>query len=169
MLIAGDNKGGYASYLWERTQPGFVAAFPQTNAGDMTPPNLSLKWFEPSGPTTDNKRNCELIGERQYVAGRRAFDATRPMTRGGVDSVTRYVDMSAVRVAGTFTPDGKPASTTPAMMGAAAAATSSEDNYEQPLPPLLVEGMTNPLFAALGGDKKPPIAPRGCGTCRRPS
>ncbi|MDS1116459.1 neutral/alkaline ceramidase [Gordonia westfalica] len=156
VLIAGDNKG-YASYLWERTQPGFVAAFPQTNAGDMTP-NLSLKWFEPSGPTTDNKRNCELIGERQYVAGRRAFDATRPMTRGGVDSVTRYVDMSAVRVAGTFTPDGKPASTTPAMMGAAAAATSSEDNYEQPLP-LLVEGMSNPLFAALGGDRKPPIAP----------
>ncbi|GAC54851.1 neutral/alkaline ceramidase [Gordonia amicalis] len=156
VLIAGDNKG-YASYLWERTQPGFVAAFPQTNSGDMTP-NLSLKWFTPSGPTTDNKRNCELIGERQYIAGRRAFDATRPMTRGGVDSVTRYVDMSAVRVSGTFTPDGKPASTTPAMMGAAAAATSSEDNYEQPLP-LLVEGMTNPLVTALGGDKTPPIAP----------
>ncbi|MCZ4581972.1 neutral/alkaline ceramidase [Gordonia amicalis] len=156
VLIAGDNKG-YASYLWERTRPGFVAAFPQTNSGDMTP-NLSLKWFTPSGPTTDNKRNCELIGERQYIAGRRAFDASRPMTRGGVDSVTRYVDMSAVRVSGTFTPDGKPASTTPAMMGAAAAATSSEDNYEQPLP-LLVEGMTNPLVTALGGDKTPPIAP----------
>ncbi|MEO9329976.1 neutral/alkaline ceramidase [Gordonia aurantiaca] len=156
VLIAGDNKG-YASYLWERTRPGFVAAFPQTNSGDMTP-NLALKWFKPSGPTTDNKRNCELIGERQYVAGRRAFDSARPMTRGGVDSITRYVDMSAVKVSGTYTPDGKPASTTPAMMGAAAAATSSEDNYEQPLP-LLVEGMRNPLFDLLGGDKKPPIAP----------
>ena len=156
VLIAGDNKG-YASHLWERTQPGFVAAFPQTNSGDMTP-NLALAQFDPRGPTSDNRRNCELIGERQYVAGRRGFEAARPMTRGGVDSIVRYVDMSAVRISGTYTPDGRPASTTPAMMGAGAVATSSEDNYEQPLP-FLVEGMTNPLVTALGGDRVPPIAP----------
>ncbi|MCR5980511.1 alkaline ceramidase [Gordonia jinghuaiqii] len=156
VLIAGDNKG-YASHLWERATPGLVAAFPQTNSGDMTP-NLALAPFNPSGPTSDNKRNCELIGERQYVRGRRAFDSARPMTRGGVDSITRYVDMSSVRIAGTYTPDGRPASTTPAMMGAGAAATSSEDNYEQPLP-FLVEGMTNPLVTALGGDRTPPVAP----------
>ncbi|WP_238419019.1 neutral/alkaline ceramidase [Gordonia sp. 'Campus'] len=156
VLIAGDNKG-YASYLWERSRPGFVAAFPQTNSGDMTP-NLALTRFSPSGPTSDNRRNCELIGERQYVAGQRAFDTSRAMSRGGVDSITRYVDMSSVRIAGTFTPDGRAATTTPAMMGAGAAATSTEDNYEQPLP-FLVEGMTNPLVTALGGDRPPPVAP----------
>ncbi|MET4164478.1 MULTISPECIES: neutral/alkaline ceramidase [Gordonia] len=156
VLIAGDNKG-YASHLWERAQPGFVAAFPQTNSGDMTP-NLALAQFDPSGPTSDNRRNCELIGERQYIAGRRAFEAARPMTQGGVDSIVRYVDMSSVSISGTYTPDGRPASTTPAMMGAGAVATSSEDNYEQPLP-FLVEGMTNPLVTALGGDRVPPIAP----------
>ncbi|MDL9938518.1 neutral/alkaline ceramidase [Gordonia sp. ABSL1-1] len=156
VLIAGDNKG-YASYRWESESPGLIAAFPQTNSGDMTP-NLALRAFEPSGPTRDNKRNCEIIGERQYQAGRRAFADTRPMTRGGVDAVTRYVDMSSVRIDGAFTPEGKPAATTPAMMGVAAAATSSEDNYEQPLP-FLVEGTTNPLVTALGGDRRPPVSP----------
>ncbi|AZG43941.1 neutral/alkaline ceramidase [Gordonia insulae] len=155
-LIAGDNKG-YASYRWESTQPGFVAAFPQTNSGDMTP-NLDLVKMHPGGPTRDNKRNCELVGERQYLAGRSAFDNARPMTRGGVDSIVHYVDMSSVRIDGTYTPEGRPASTTPAMMGAAAAATSTEDNWKSQLP-FLKEGMTNPVVTAFGGDKRPPVSP----------
>lgn len=44
-LISGDNKG-FAAYHWERTvggadylagQPDFIAAFAQTNPGDMSP------------------------------------------------------------------------------------------------------------------------------------
>ncbi|MYR06010.1 alkaline ceramidase [Gordonia sp. SID5947] len=155
-LIAGDNKG-YASYRWESAQPGFVAAFPQTNSGDMTP-NLNLAKTHPGGPTADNKRSCEMIGERQYIAGRTAFDSARPMTRGGVDSIVRYVDMSAVQIDGAYTPEGKPAATTPAMMGAAAAATSTEDNWKSQLP-FLKEGMTNPLVSAFGGDRRPPVSP----------
>ena len=155
-LIAGDNKG-YASYRWESTQPGFVAAFPQTNSGDMTP-NLNLIKMRPSGPTFDNRRNCAIIGERQYLAGRNAFDGARAMSRGGVDSIVRYVDMSAVSIDAAYTPEGRPARTTPAMMGAAAAATSTEDNYYSQLP-FLQEGVTNPLVAAFGGDRRPPIAP----------
>lgn len=153
-LIAGDNKG-YASHRWESAQPGFVAAFPQTNAGDMTP-NLNLIKMHPSGPTRDHKTNCEIIGDRQYRAGRRAFESARPMTRGGIDSVMRYVDMSAVSVSGTFTPDGKPARTTPAMMGAAAAATSTEDNTRSQLG-FLQEGVSNPIFRAMGGDRRPSV------------
>ncbi len=155
-LIAGDNKG-YASYRWESTSPGFVAAFPQTNSGDMTP-NLNLIKMHPSGPTDDNKRNCEIVGERQYLAGRNAFDSARPMTRGGVDSIVRYVDMSAIRIDGMYTPEGKPAATTPAMMGAAGAATSTEDNWRSQLG-FLQEGATNPVVAAFGGDKHPPVSP----------
>lgn len=79
-----------------------VASFPQTNAGDMTP-NLNLIKMHPSGPTDDHTRNCEIIG-RRYDAGRGAFSRATPMSRGGVDAVIRYVDMSKVRVSGDFTP-----------------------------------------------------------------
>ncbi len=47
-LISSDNKG-YASYLAESANPGVVAAFPQTNAGDMTP-NLWLRKMHPADP-----------------------------------------------------------------------------------------------------------------------
>ncbi|MBF6175744.1 neutral/alkaline ceramidase [Nocardia blacklockiae] len=156
-LISADNKG-YASYRWEHDEmgvrhldgaPRFVAAFAQTNAGDMTP-NLNLTPWHPSGPTDDNRNNCALIGERQYQAGRAAFASARPMTTGGVDAVLRYVDMADTAIEGDYTPDGKPARTAPAMMGAAAAATSSEDNWKTQLA-FLREGDTNPVVAALGG------------------
>lgn len=147
-LITVDNKG-YASHRWESDEPGVIAAFPQTNAGDMTP-NLDLVPFSPSGPTADNRANCAIIGERQYQAGREASRSASPMTRSGVESVVHYVDFSDVAIDGTYTPDGKPARTSPAMMGAGAVATSSEDNFEQPLP-FFYEGQVNPLVAAVGG------------------
>ncbi|RMI35267.1 neutral/alkaline ceramidase [Nocardia stercoris] len=159
-LISIDNKG-YASYRWEHDDKGqryqdglgFVAAFPQTNAGDMTP-NIGLGKWHPNGPTADNRENCALIGERQYQAGRAVFDTAQPMSAGGVDAVVRYIDLSDIAVDGAYTPDGRPARTTPAMMGAAAMATSSEDNWYTQLP-FLTEGMTNPVVDALGGADAP--------------
>ncbi|MDR7172674.1 neutral ceramidase [Nocardia kruczakiae] len=156
-LISADNKG-YASYRWEHDEmgvrpgagkPGFVAAFAQTNAGDMTP-NIGLTPWHPSGPTEDNRLNCSLIGERQYRAGRAAFDTARPMRTGGVDAALRYLNMADIAIDGSYTPDGKPARTAPAMMGAAAAATSSEDNWKTQLS-FLQEGNADPVVAALGG------------------
>ncbi|MRH87733.1 alkaline ceramidase [Nocardia sp. SYP-A9097] len=160
-LISVDNKG-YASYRWEHDemgaryldgQPGFIAAFPQTNPGDMTP-NLWTRPWHPAGPTEDNRANCAMIGERQYQAGRTAFGAAKAMSKGGVDSVIRYVNMADTLIDGSYTPDGKPARTAPAMMGAAAVATSSEDNFNTQIP-LLHEGDTNPMVAALGGIDAP--------------
>ena len=46
------------------------------------------------------------------------------MGGGGVDAALRYLNMADIAVDGSYTPDGKPARTAPAMMGAAAAATS---------------------------------------------
>lgn len=160
-LISADNKG-YASYRWEHDemggryldgQPGFIAAFPQTNPGDMTP-NLAVRPWHPSGPTEDNRLNCTLIGERQYQAGRTAFASAQAMSKGGVDSVIRYVNMADTAIDGSYTPDGKPARTSPAMMGASAVATSSEDNWNTQIP-FLHEGDTNPMVAALGGIDAP--------------
>jgi neutral ceramidase len=66
-LISSDNKG-YAGYHWERDNEGvdyladepppFVAAFAQTNAGDMSP-NLNLR--PGSGPTEDQLGVSEIL------------------------------------------------------------------------------------------------------------
>ncbi|MFF3569067.1 neutral/alkaline ceramidase [Nocardia jiangxiensis] len=160
-LISTDNKG-YASYRWEHDemgvrhgdgQPHFLAAFAQTNAGDMTP-NLNCIPMHPSGPTENNRLNCTIIGERQYRAGRAAFASARAMSRGGVDAVAHYVNMADVAIDGSYTPDGKSARTAPAMMGASAMATSEEDNWNSQLS-FLQEGDTNPMVAALGGIDAP--------------
>ncbi|GAA1458318.1 neutral/alkaline ceramidase [Williamsia maris] len=132
VLISGDNKG-YASYLAESATDGVVASFPQTNAGDMTP-NLWLRKLHPSGPTADNRTNCLIIGRRQHDAGRAALATATSMARNGIESVVHYVDFSRVSIAARFTPEGRPARTGPACMGAAAIGTSTEDNYNRPVP-----------------------------------
>ncbi|AHH18474.1 ceramidase [Nocardia nova SH22a] len=160
-LISADNKG-YAGYRWEHDemgvryqdgQPGFLAAFAQTNAGDVTP-NLGLGKFHPNGPTDDHRANCALIGERQYRSGRAVFDSATPMRSTGVDAVLRYIDLSAITIDGAYTPDGGPARTTAAMMGASAMAASSEDNTRSQLA-FLYEGQRNPVVEALGGVDAP--------------
>ncbi|WP_438471543.1 neutral/alkaline non-lysosomal ceramidase N-terminal domain-containing protein, partial [Streptomyces asiaticus] len=110
-LICPENKG-YAADAWEHghegvryldNTPGFVAAFPNTNAGDMSP-NLNL---EPgSGPTEDEFENARIIGERQLDMAREVYRDARPVS-GGVDARLAYVDMENVTVRGQYTSDGK--------------------------------------------------------------
>ncbi|GAB2698612.1 neutral/alkaline ceramidase [Thalassiella azotivora] len=130
-LVSADNKG-YAAYHWEEQvagvdhlagdDPDLVTAFAQTNAGDMSP-NLALR--PGTGPTDDPRENTRLIGLRQYRA---AADATAtPMTRGGVDARTVYVDLSDVTVRPEFTGDGRTHRTCAAALGASFAAGSTED------------------------------------------
>ncbi|WP_026917711.1 neutral/alkaline non-lysosomal ceramidase N-terminal domain-containing protein [Gordonia shandongensis] len=154
--IGPDNKG-YASYLAEQRTDGLVAAHAQTNAGDMTP-NLWLRKMNPGGPTSDHRTNRILIGRRQDRAGQRALGGARPMTRGGVSTATRYLNLNDVRVSGDYTPNGKATRTAPAMMGMAAAATSTEDNTRSQLA-ILSEGMRNELAMALGAGATPTPAP----------
>ncbi len=151
-LISGDNKG-YASYAWEHDHAGvryldapsgFVASFPQTNSGDMTP-NLNLR--PGSGPTENEFDNTRIIGDRQFRAALRAFGSASEQVSGGVDSRLCYVDMSAVAVAGQYTPDGRAHSTCKAAIGVSTLAGSSEDGPGIPIP----EGANNLLVQALGG------------------
>lgn len=122
-LISGDNKG-YAAYHAERLeagadylagQPALIAAFAQTNAGDMTP-NLDRK--NGIGPTQDEVENTRIIGRRQYDAAAALFGAGTPIG-DTVDSRLTYVDLGNVEVRPEFTPDGRPHLTGPAMAGAA--------------------------------------------------
>ncbi|MFW0789912.1 neutral/alkaline non-lysosomal ceramidase N-terminal domain-containing protein [Gordonia sp. CPCC 205333] len=150
-LIAADNKG-YASYVAEASSPGTVWSFPQTNAGDMTP-NLWTRPLRPGGPTDSHRHNCQIIGDRQYRAGRASIGSTRELS-GPVRYAYRYINMADVAIDGTYTPNGRRARTSPAMMGAAAAATSTEDNTKSQLG-FLKEGMLNPVAQALGANTIP--------------
>ncbi|MFL6089819.1 MAG: neutral/alkaline non-lysosomal ceramidase N-terminal domain-containing protein [Aeromicrobium sp.] len=121
-LISGDNKG-YAAYHWERLveagdylagQPSFIAAFAQTNPGDMTP-NVDRR--HGIGPTQDEVENTRLIGRRQYDAAAEllAFGSDLGDT---VDARLTYVDLANVDVRPEFTPDGRPHRTGPPMTAA---------------------------------------------------
>ncbi|MFC9156693.1 neutral/alkaline ceramidase [Streptomyces bauhiniae] len=146
-LISGDNKG-YAAYAWEHDSagvryldggPGFVAAFPQTNAGDMSP-NLNLR--PGSGPTDDEFENTRLIGLRQSVTAQRIHSSATTPVGGGIDSRLCYVDMSRVQVDGRYTPDGRTHHTCSGVIGLSTLAGSLEDG---PGIPGLLEGTPSPL------------------------
>ncbi|MGP3923668.1 neutral/alkaline ceramidase [Streptomyces sp. 8N616] len=146
-LLSPDNKG-YASYEWEHDEKGvryledkkgFVAAFPNTNAGDMSP-NLNLK--PGSGPTEDEFENTRIIGDRQFRKAREVYNAADTPVSGSVDSRMRFVNMEEVTVDGKYTPDGKDHRTCPAMVGASTLAGSVEDG---PAIPGFTEGMHSPV------------------------
>ncbi|MDP9867547.1 MULTISPECIES: neutral/alkaline ceramidase [Streptosporangium] len=150
-LISPDNKG-YAAYRWEHDHagvryldgtPGFVAAFPNTNAGDMSP-NLNLR--PGSGPTENEFDNTRIIGERQFARAKEVYDGARTPITGGVDHRMRFVDMENVTVGGAYTPDGREHRTCPAMVGASTMAGSVEDG---PAIPGFKEGMTGPIAKLL--------------------
>lgn len=130
-LISGDNKG-YAAYHWERLvegvdyaepAPDLVAAFAQTNAGDMSP-NLNRR--PGSGPTEDEFANTRIIGTRQYEAAAKLAAEPATTVTGGLDHRLTTVDLSDVEVRGEFTPDGRPHRTSAPYAGAAALAGTDE-------------------------------------------
>lgn len=145
-LLSGDNKG-YAAYAWEREdlgqdyaskKPGFVAAFAQSAAGDMSP-NLDLK--PGTGPTTDPVRNVQIIGRRQTDAMKGAWRKAETPLAGSITSIARYIDLSKITVAPEYTPDQKEHRTSSAVIGATLLAGSVEDGPGLGNP----EGTTGPL------------------------
>ncbi|MFI1461209.1 neutral/alkaline ceramidase [Nocardia carnea] len=136
-LISGDNKG-YAAYHWERVvegvnylvdpDPDFVAAFAQTNSGDMSP-NLDGK--PGHGPTGDERENTRLLGLRQYEAAAKLAAGYMPRMAGGIDYRFLHVDLSAVTVSEEFTGDGCAHRTGRAAGGAAAFAGAEYDGPTQ--------------------------------------
>ena len=157
-LVTGDNKG-YAAYHWERLvegvdyldgEPGFVAAFPQTNAGDMSP-NLGL---EPGlGPTADQFENTRIIGVRQYEA---AIAAGATPIEGPLDARLTHVDLGDVVVRPEFTGDGRPHRTSHPHPGAASFAGALVDG---PAFKGLRPGK-NPVFDAVSRYLVYPLSPR---------
>ncbi|MEU4311056.1 neutral/alkaline non-lysosomal ceramidase N-terminal domain-containing protein [Nocardia sp. NPDC024068] len=129
-LISGDNKG-YAAYHWEHVvegvnyladpDPDFVAAFAQTNAGDMSP---NLGGGPGDGPTGDEFENTRILGLRQYEVAAKLAAGYMPRMAGSIDFRSVHIDLSAVTVSAEFTGDerehrtGRPAGGAAAFAGA---------------------------------------------------
>ncbi|XP_063969440.1 putative neutral ceramidase C isoform X1 [Lytechinus pictus] len=117
-LISSDNKG-YASYLAEKEfGSGFVAAFPNSNQGDVSP-NLNgpkcVDTGEPcemetstcngraqlcyaSGPGKDMFESTQIIGERQYTKAKELYDSATVIMSSTISSIHQFVDMSNYQV-----------------------------------------------------------------------
>lgn len=132
-LISSDNKG-YAAYHWERLtegvdyrsqdEPHVIAAFAQTNAGDMSP-NLNLK--PGSGPTENEVENTRIIGLRQYDSATKLLAEQPVSISGAIDYRLIYVTLSGFDVSPEFTGDGRSHRTGGPVPGAASFAGASAD------------------------------------------
>lgn len=151
-LVSGDNKG-YAAWYWETQQgidylkgEGFIAAFANSNAGDITA-NLNLR--PGSGPTEDQWENAKIIGQRQADAA--INTQTNTLVQGPIDYRQIYVDMSKQMVDAKYTVDGKPHRTCPAAYKTAFAGGSQEDGGGgEGLTGIVHEGGDNVLVRLLG-------------------
>ena len=131
-LISSDNKG-YAAYKWERLEggadylapepPPLIAAFAQTNAGDMSP-NLNLR--PGSGPTEDEYENTRITGTRQQESAAGLLTAATALT-GPLDHRITHLDLSGTEVGPEFTGDGRAHRTGRPVGGAAALAGAWAD------------------------------------------
>ncbi|MFT6407445.1 MAG: neutral ceramidase [Arenicella sp.] len=127
-LISGDHKG-YASLNVEkknavtyRQDDDFVAAFAQSNAGDVTP-NLNLN---NTGPGKDDFDSTRIIGERQVEVALDLFANASELLKGTIDYRQIYVDLSHFEVAEEFT-DEAAQRTCPSAYGYSFAGGSTED------------------------------------------
>ncbi len=153
-LVSPDNKG-YAAWYWEKqrgmdylTGEGYIAAFANSNAGDMSP-NLNL--HPGSGPTDDQWQNARIIGQRQADAAMSAQTDT-PVS-GSIDYRQKYIDMSQQQIEPSYTVDGKAHVTCPAAYKTAFAAGSTEDGGggdDLVASNLVNEGQKNPVIQAIG-------------------
>jgi len=127
-LISGDHKG-HASARFEALQgDGFVGAFAQSNAGDITP-NLNL---DNTGPGADDFESTRIIAERQLDVAVELFESASETLSGSVDYRQTFVNFSYLPVGDEFTGNG-PQTTCPSAFGYAFAAGSTEDGGGNPL------------------------------------
>ena len=133
-LISGDHKGHASARFEELQGEGFVGAFAQSNAGDITP-NLNL---DNTGPGEDEFESTRIIAERQLEVAVELFESASETVSGAVGYRQTFVNFSYLPVDEAFTGDG-PQTTCPSAFGYAFAAGSTEDGGGHPL---FKEGMT---------------------------
>ncbi|UUZ49892.1 neutral/alkaline non-lysosomal ceramidase N-terminal domain-containing protein [Massilia sp. B-10] len=150
-LLSPDNKG-YAAWRWEHELKGvrynadsdFVAAFAQSNAGDMTP-NLNL---DGTGPTANRIRQHPHHRRAPAAKALAIYNGALEPIAGPLDYRQRFIDFSRVSVAPQFA-DGAARSTCPAALGTAFAVGTEDgrglDGFNEG------DLAGNAFFQALGG------------------
>ena len=152
-LISGDNKG-YASYLFEKDMGTsytatntFVAAFAQTNSGDVSP---NIFWGYPNG--VDDFDHMKTLGQRQYMKAVELYNTASQLLASGVDFRHQYVDFSNESIESEFMPVGMgPGNTCIAAIGVSMLAGSTEDGKGIDIG----EGITYPYDISLLGNVFP--------------
>lgn len=176
-LVSGDNKG-YASYLFEQsknpygTLPGqgkFIAAFGQSNEGDVSPntkgaicidTGLSCDYYHStcngtcqnciaSGPGKDMYDSMMIIGERQYETARELYETASNYIGIGVDYRYQYVDMEHVNISSKYTSTNQDEITCQAAMGYAFAAGTTDGPGDFDF--IQNQTHTNPFWSWLSG------------------
>jgi len=161
-LISSDNKG-YAMVAFERwwrdkhpaaaQDTEFVAAFAQSNCGDVTP-NLTLKQ---RGPGKDEFESTKIMGQRQCDAAITLFETSGEELTGPIDYRQSFVNFGNLVVKDAWTRAGDQ-TTGPAAYGYSFAAGSTEDGGGQEL--IFREGMLKPqAFIETLAKQVLPIAP----------
>ncbi len=100
-LISSDNKG-YASYTYEKemgtdysAQKTFVAAFAQSNCGDVSP---NINGGE-QGYGNNDFESTKFAGEQQYLKCKELSDGANTKLTGNIDYIHKYVDFSDISIA----------------------------------------------------------------------
>lgn len=116
-LISGDNKG-YAEYLFEKDfnstyRPGaFVAAFAQSNAGDVSP----NPYGESGKSGLEGLKTLAKAGNAQYIKAKELYNKAQTLVKGGVDFRQQYYAMDNITVDKKYA-DGNLRSTCKAAIG----------------------------------------------------
>ena len=147
-LISGDNKG-LASYWFERhhgtdyrVNKSFVAAFANSNEGDVSP-NL---WGVPD--LIHDFERTEIIADAHYQRALSLYEQAGELLQGGIHTRQTYVDFSNLAVAAEFTDGAGPQQTCEAALGVSMASGSTEDGPGLEFIPegMVYDGVTWPEF-----------------------
>jgi neutral ceramidase len=134
-LISSDHKG-YASIQFEHDfDKGFVAAFAQSNCGDVSP-NLNLN---NTGPGENEFETTRIIAERQLDVARKLFTSASTPLSGQIESHQLSVNFKYRDVDAAYTGGAGKQRTCPSALGYSMAAGSTEDGGGHPM---FKEGMT---------------------------
>ena len=128
-LISGDHKGHASARFEEEQGSGFVAAFAQSNAGDISP-NLNL---DNTGPGENEFETTRIIAERQFEVARSLFASASKTLSGPIRSTQVYVNLAYHPVDAAYTNGAGPQTTCPSAFGYAFAAGSTEDGGGHPM------------------------------------
>src|SRR5262249_6926835 len=117
-LVSGDNKGYAAWFVEKHFGRDVVAAFAQSNAGDVSPnrrPTPDGRHLEGEGRTS--RESVRIIGERQ---GRKAIELVQGAQlrlRGDLPSHLLYADFANGEVPGEYASTGVVERIGPAILG----------------------------------------------------